>query len=61
MGKPASLIRSQAESTAKRCHCSPAEKIQYWADLGRKVSRMLDPGVLLAITSGLTVIEAPSE
>ena len=63
MAKAASPIRLQAElmqsaeSTAKRFHRSTAEQVEYWADLGRKVSSTLDPDVLLAIASGLTVIK----
>jgi len=63
MAKAASPIRLQAElmqvaeSTAKRFHRSTAEQIEYWADLGRKVSSSLDPDVLLSIKSGLTVIK----
>jgi len=63
MAKSASPIRLQAElmesaeSTAKRFHRSTAEQVEYWADLGRKVSSTLDPDVLLAIKSGLTVIK----
>jgi hypothetical protein len=63
MAKAASPIRLQAElmqsaeATAKRFHRSTAEQVEYWADLGRKVSSVLDPDVLLAIKSGLTVIK----
>jgi len=46
-----------AESTAKRFHRSTAEQIEYWADLGRTVSSILDPDVLLAVASGLTVLK----
>ena len=63
MAKAASPIRLQkelmqaAESTAKRFHRSTAEQVEYWADLGRKISPTLDPDVLLSIKSGLTVIK----
>ena len=63
MAKAASPIRLQAElmqvaeSTAKRFHRSTAEQIEYWADLGRTVSSILDPDVLLAVASGLTVLK----
>lgn len=63
MAKAASPIRLQAdlmqvaESTAKRFHRSTAEQIEYWADLGRSVSSVLDPDVLLSVRSGLTVIK----
>jgi len=63
MAKAASPIRLQAElmqvaqSTAKRFHRSTAEQIEYWADLGRTVSKTLDPDVLLSVASGLTIIK----
>ncbi len=63
MAKAASPIRLQAElmqsaePTAKRFHCSTTEQVEYGADLGRKVSATLAPGILLAITAGLTTIK----
>ncbi len=63
MAKSASPIRLQAELmqaaelTAKRFHRSTAEQIEYWADLGRSVSSMLDPDVLLSVSSGLTKLK----
>lgn len=51
-------IMQAAELTAKRFHRSAAEQIEYWADLGRSVSSVLDPDVLLSVLSGLTVIKA---
>jgi hypothetical protein len=63
MAKAASPIRLQAElmqaaeSTASRFHRSTAEQVEYWADLGRTVSTVIDPDVLLSIISGLTVIK----
>jgi ParD-like antitoxin of type II ParDE toxin-antitoxin system len=66
MAKAASPIRlqaelmQQAESTAKRFHRSTAEQIEYWADLGRAVSTVLDPDVLLAVASGLTKLKTES-
>ncbi len=59
MAKSASPVRLQedlmqmAEITAKRYHRSTAEQIEYWADLGRAVSDILDPDVLLSLLSGL--------
>lgn len=64
MAKSASPIRLQedimqaAELTAKRFHRSTAEQVEYWAALGRSVSSVLDPDVLLSVLSGLTVIKA---
>ena len=51
MAKSASLIHLQAESiqvarsTVKCFYSSTAEQIEYWADLGRTVSTILDPDV----------------
>ena len=59
MAKAASPVRLQdelmqaAQITAKRFHRSTAEQIEYWADLGRAVSDVLDPDVLLSLSSGL--------
>jgi hypothetical protein len=37
-------------------HRSAAEQIEYWADIGRKVSKAIDPDTLLAIEAGLVQI-----
>tara|TARA_B100000676_G_C17902339_1_gene745306 strand:+ start:125 stop:526 length:402 start_codon:yes stop_codon:yes gene_type:complete len=34
-------------------HRSAAEQIEYWADLGRKVAKNIDPESLLAVQAGL--------
>ena len=63
MAKAAFPIRLQeelmqaAELVAKRFHRSTAEQLEYWADLGRKVSTTLDPDTLLSISAGLTKIK----
>jgi len=63
MAKAASPIRLQedlmqaAESTAKRFHRSTAEQIEYWADLGKTVTSILDPDILLSVTAGLTTLK----
>lgn len=63
MAKSASPIRLQedlmqvAESTAKRFHRSTAEQIEYWADIGRQASEVIDPDILLSLASGLTRIK----
>ncbi len=60
MAKAASPIRLQqeimqaAEITAPRYHRSTAEQIEYWAELGRTVSSVLNPDLLLSISSGLS-------
>ncbi|MAQ99184.1 MAG: hypothetical protein CMI00_01455 [Oceanospirillaceae bacterium] len=35
---------------------SAAEQIEYWAEIGRKVVKAVDPEVLLAVQSGLAVL-----
>lgn len=62
MAKAASPIRLQDELmqaaalTAERFHRSTAEQIEYWAEMGRNVDRMLNPDDLLAISAGLARI-----
>jgi len=43
--------------TGERFHRSTAEQIEYWADIGRKVSTVLDPDTLLSISTGLTKVK----
>jgi len=62
MAKASSPIRLQAElmqaatSSGVRYHRSTAEQIEYWADMGRRVSSFIDPDTLLAVKSGLAKI-----
>jgi ParD-like antitoxin of type II bacterial toxin-antitoxin system len=59
MAKAASPIRLErslmeaASLASKPMHRSAAEQIEYWADIGRKVSKVVDPDALLAINAGL--------
>ena len=59
MAKSASPVRLQedlmqaATLTGERFHRSAAEQVEYWASIGRRVSTLLDPDVLLSITAGL--------
>ncbi len=59
MAKAASPIRLQQElmqsatSTGKRFHRSTAEQIEYWAEIGRRLSSTIDPDILLSVTAGL--------
>ena len=59
MAKAASPIRLEstlmaaATVTGKVHHRSAAEQIEYWATLGRNVSRVIDPDILLEINAGL--------
>jgi len=60
MAKANSPVRLQdnlmqaAKLTGERFHRSSAEQIEYWADIGRKVSTVLDPDILSNIAMGLT-------
>jgi len=63
MAKAISPVRLQndlmqaAKLTGERFHRSTAEQIEYWADIGRKVSTVLDPDTLLSISIGLTQVK----
>jgi len=63
MAKAMSPVRLQndlmqaAKLTGERFHRSTAEQIEYWADIGRKVSTVLDPDTLLSISTGLTKVK----
>ncbi len=63
MAKAASPIRLQqslmeaATQTGERFHRSTAEQVEYWADLGRRVSSVLDPDSLLSVISGLARVQ----
>ena len=62
MPKAASPVRLQEELmesarvSGSVQHRSAAEQIEYWADIGRKVSKTIDPDTLLAIEAGLVRI-----
>ena len=59
MPKAASPVRLQADLmraatiAGQRQHRSAAEQIEYWAGIGRNVSRIIDQDTLLEITAGL--------
>ena len=59
MPKAASPIRLQAELmqaatlVGQRQHRSAAEQIEYWAGIGRSLSRIIDQDTLLEISAGL--------
>ncbi len=63
MAKAMSPVRLQndlmqaAKLTGERFHRSTAEQIEYWADIGRKVSTVLDPDTLISIAAGLTQVK----
>lgn len=59
MPKAASPVRLQidlmqaATIAGQRQHRSAAEQIEYWAGIGRSVSKIIDQDTLLEITAGL--------
>ena len=63
MAKASSPVRLQNElmKSAKLAgelfHRSAAEQVEYWADIGRSVSRIIDPEQLISIRSGLSRIK----
>lgn len=63
MAKLTSPVRLQEElmkaaaSTAKGFDRSATEQVEYWANLGRSVSSILDPDALLSVASGLASIK----
>jgi len=50
-------LMQAAASTAKRFDRSATEQVEYWANLGRSVSSILDPDALLSVASGLASIK----
>ena len=62
MAKAASPVRLQddlmksAKLTGELFHRSAAQQVEYWADIGRSVSKMIDPEQLISIRSGLSRI-----
>ena len=66
MAKASSPIRLQADImqaaalAGKRNHRSTAEQIEYWAEMGRKVTAFLSPVDLLSVSSGLAYLKIES-
>ncbi len=62
MAKAASPIRldkdlmAEASLAASTLHRSTAEQVEYWADIGRKVGRLVDPRALLEVQAGLATL-----
>lgn len=62
MAKAASPVRLErtlmdaAAVEGSLLHRSAAEQIEYWADIGRKISGVISPSDLLAINAGLVKI-----
>lgn len=63
MAKASSPIRleadlmAKAQMTAALHHRTPAEQIEYWAELGQAVQGMLDPQAILNVQTGLASIK----
>jgi len=63
MAKAASPVRLQEELmqaaaiTGKRYHRSTAEQIEFWADMGRKISLIMSPDDLLNVSTGRVKIK----
>jgi hypothetical protein len=51
-----SSLMSAAAVAGSTLHRSAAEQIEYWADLGRKVAKVVDPEILLAVQAGLVTL-----
>ncbi|PIE25060.1 MAG: hypothetical protein CSA60_01775 [Neptuniibacter caesariensis] len=47
----------QAKLSGKQFHRSTAEQIEYWADIGRSVSKVITPETLLQIHAGLVKVK----
>ena len=63
MAKASSPVRldkdlmSAATEMSSLFNRSAAEQVEYWADLGGKVSKVLDPEVLLEVSAGLRTLK----
>jgi len=63
VAKAASPVRLQnelmqaAKTAGKQLHRSTAEQIEYWASLGRSVSKAVNPDTLLAVSAGLSQLQ----
>jgi acyl-CoA synthetase (NDP forming) len=51
-----SQLMNAATVASSAVHRSASEQIEYWADIGRKVSKIINPDTLLAINAGLVRI-----
>ncbi|WP_420553908.1 TA system antitoxin ParD family protein [Neptuniibacter marinus] len=47
----------QAKLSGKHLHRSTAEQIEYWADIGRSVSKVITPETLLQLYAGLVKVK----
>ena len=63
MAKAASPVRLQqdlmqaATLAGERFHRSASEQVEYWADIGRRISSVIDPDILLSISAGLSRVK----
>jgi hypothetical protein len=51
-----SNLMSAATVAGLTLHRSAAEQIEYWADLGRKISKTINPEILLGLQAGLVTL-----
>ncbi|MAD44380.1 MAG: hypothetical protein CMI02_20225 [Oceanospirillaceae bacterium] len=51
-----SNLMTAAAVAGSTLHRSAAEQIEYWADLGRKVAKVVNPDVLLSVQAGLATL-----
>jgi hypothetical protein len=51
------VLVQEAETVAERNKRSVPKQIEYWAELGRAVERVLNPTDVLAVTQGLAEIQ----
>ena len=51
-----SSLMSAATAAGIPLQRTAAEQIEYWADIGRKVAKTVDPETLLAVQAGLAVL-----
>lgn len=47
----------QAKLSGKHLHRSTAEQIEYWADIGRSVSKVITPETLLQLYAGMVKVK----
>ncbi len=48
---------AQAKISGEQLHRSTAEQIEYWADLGRKISRIISPETIMQVHAGVVQVK----
>jgi len=56
-----SSLMSAATAAGIPLQRTAAEQIEYWADIGRRVAKTVDPETLLAVQAGLAVLRIEHE